>query len=541
MNVATANRLEILQIAESVAQEKMISPELVIEAMEDSMVKAAKMRFGNELDIRASIDRDSGNLTLTRIRTVVDRVEDRFLEIVLAEARLDDPDSKIGDEFIDELPPLEMGRIAAQSAKQVILQKVREAERERQYEEFKDRIGTIIVGTVKREEFGNIVLDIMRGEAILRRDQKIGRESYANGERLRAFISDVRRESRGPQIFLSRRDPEFMVELFRQEVPEIYDGIIEIRSVARDPGSRAKIAVVSYDSSIDPVGACVGMRGSRVQAVMNELQGERIDIIPWTENAVEFLVSALQPAKVSKVILDEEGFPKEVVVPEDQLSLAIGRRGQNVRLACHLTGLDISIMTEAEEMERRQAEFNARTLVLMAAIDVDEVFAQLLVAEGFDSLDYLASCHIDELTTIDGVDEATALELLSRAQRFVEKQNLAALANARTLGLEDNLAGFEGLSPKMLEALAKDGILTLEEFARCAAWELAGGFTVEDGKRKRDIGILEKFEVSTAEAEMLVMTARVEAGFLKPEDLEEFQQVEEEFAAANGSLDETWQ
>lgn len=528
MNIASANRLELLRIAETVAQEKMIDPEIVVEAMEESMAKAAKMRYGAELDIRASIDRGTGHLTLTRVRTVADEIENQHQEICVEEAELERPGAQVGDELVEELPPLDMGRIAAQSAKQVILQKVRDAERERQYEEFKDRIGTIVVGTVKREEFGNIVLEMTRGEAVLRRDQKIGRESYGNGERLRAFITDVRREQRGPQIFLSRTAPEFLVELFRMEVPEIYENIIEIRDVARDPGSRAKIAVVSYDSSIDPVGACVGMRGSRVQAVVNELQGERIDIIPWTDNLVEYIVTALQPATVSKVILDEEGLPKEVVVPDEQLSLAIGRRGQNVRLACQMTGLEISILTETDEMARRQADVAQRTRMLMTAIDVDEVFAQLLVAEGFDTLEYLASCEIEELRSIDGVDEDTAVELHLRASRFVEQENAEAMKRARDLGLQDSLAEFGGLSAKMLETLAEEGIFTLDELAMCADWELAGGFTVVDGKRQKDDGILEKYEVTLDEAKRLVMEARVAAGIVDPADL-----VEEEPDAAD--------
>ena len=520
MNIASANRLELLRIAEAVAQEKMIEREIVIEAMEESMSKAAKMRYGTELDIRAYLDRGTGDLTLTRVRTVVEEVENQFQEITLEKATDEKPDAKIGDELVDQLPPLEMGRIAAQSAKQVILQKVRDAERERQYEEFKDRIGTIIVGTVKREEFGNIVLDLSRGEAVLRRDQKIGRESYSNGERLRAYITDVRREQRGPQIFLSRVAPEFMVELFRVEVPEIYDGLIEIRGVARDPGSRAKIAVFSYEGSIDPVGACVGMRGSRVQAVVNELQGERIDIIPWTDDMIEFTLSALQPATVTKVILDEEGLPKEVVVPDEQFSLAIGRRGQNVRLASQLTGLDISIMTETDERERRQADVAERTQMLMDTIDIDEVFAHLLVGEGFDTLDYLASCEVEEIAGIEGVSESLAQEVQHRASRFVQKENEEAMERARELGLDDSLAYFAGLTEKMLMTLAEEGIVTLKDFAMCADWELAGGYTVVNGKRQKDVGILEKYEVTLEEAQQLVMEARIASGLVDASDLE---------------------
>jgi N utilization substance protein A len=418
------------------------------------------------------------------------------------------------------VPPVEMGRIAAQSAKQVILQKVREAERDRQYEEFKDRAGTIINGQVKREEYGNVIVDVGRGEAILRRNEKIGRESYRPNDRIRCFIKDVRREARGPQIFLSRTAPEFMAELFKMEVPEIYDGIIEIKAVARDPGSRAKIAVVSYDSGIDPVGACVGMRGSRVQAVVNELQGEKIDIIPWNEDVPTFLVNALQPAEVTKVVFDEEAERVEVVVPDEQLSLAIGRRGQNVRLASQLTGLDIDIMTEAEESERRQKEFEERTKLFMDTLDLDEFFAQLLVAEGFTNLEEVAYVEQDELLVIDGVDEGTAAELQARARDYLEAKAKAALEHARELGVEDSLVEFEGLTPQMIEALAEDGVKTLEDFATCADWELAGGWTTVDGERVKDDGLLEKFDVSLEEAQNLVMTARILLGWVDPADLE---------------------
>jgi len=382
MAITSANQLELLQTADAVAREKMIDPSLVIEAMEESLARAAKSRYGADLDIRVSIDRKTGRATFTRVRTVVgdDEVENDKAELTVAQARQYLEDPKVGDTIIDEVPPVEMGRIAAQSAKQVILQKVREAERERQYEEFKDRVGTIINGVVKREEYGNIIVDIGRGEGVLRRNDKIGRESYRNGDRIRCYIKDVRHEMRGPHVFLSRTAPEFMAELFKMEVPEIYDGIIEIKAVARDPGSRAKIAVISYDSSIDPVGACVGMRGSRVQAVVNELQGEKIDIIPWNEDAPTFLVNALQPAEVTKVVLDDDAGKIEVVVPDEQLSLAIGRRGQNVRLASQLTNLDIDILTEEEESKRRQAEFEERTKLFMDTLDLDEFFAQLLVS-----------------------------------------------------------------------------------------------------------------------------------------------------------------
>ncbi|MEM9031692.1 MAG: transcription termination factor NusA [Pseudomonadota bacterium] len=521
MPITSANQLELLQTAEAVAREKMIDPALVVEAMEESLSRAAKSRYGAEMDIRVSIDRKTGKATFTRVRTVV---EDELLENYQAEMTVEQAkqyleNPAVGDTFVEEVPPVDMGRIAAQSAKQVILQKVREAERDRQFEEFKDRAGTIINGIVKREEYGNIVVDVGAGEGVLRRNEKIGREAYRNGDRIRCYIKDVRREARGPQIFLSRTAPEFMAELFKMEVPEIYDGIIEIKAVARDPGSRAKIAVISYDSSIDPVGACVGMRGSRVQAVVNELQGEKIDIIPWNEDAPTFLVNALQPAEVSKVVLDEEAERIEVVVPEEQLSLAIGRRGQNVRLASQLTALDIDIMTEEEESARRQAEFEERTKLFVDTLDLDEFFAQLLVSEGFTSLEEVAYVEVDELLVIDGVDEGTASELQARARDYIDEQNRIALESARALGAEDSLIDFEGLSPQMVETLAKDGVKTLEDFATCADWELAGGWTVVDGERVKDDGLLEPFDMSLEEAQTMVMTARVLLGWVDPADL----------------------
>ncbi|MFO6464994.1 transcription termination factor NusA [Jannaschia sp. KMU-145] len=572
MAITSANQLELLQIADAVAREKMIDPGLVVEAMEESLARAAKSRYGADMDVQVSIDRKTGQATFTRVRTVV---EDDLLENEKAEmtgemagqtikAQGDDLfvgrktipiygeegkqiDSKVvnafhlrkptqadavmiegldqsiqpglGDVLIDQIPPVDMGRIAAQSAKQVILQKVREAERDRQFEEFKDRAGQIINGLVKREEYGNIIVDVGAGEAVLRRNDKIGRESYRPGDRIRVYIKDVRREQRGPQIFLSRTAPEFMEELFKMEVPEIYDGVIEIKACARDPGSRAKIAVISYDSSIDPVGACVGMRGSRVQAVVNELQGEKIDIIPWTDDAATFLVNALQPAEVTKVVIDEEAERIEVVVPEEQLSLAIGRRGQNVRLASQLTGLDIDILTEEEESKRRQAEFEERTKLFMDTLDLDEFFAQLLVSEGFTNLEEVAYVEVDELLVIDGVDEDTANELQARARDYLEAQNAKALAAAREAGLQDDLAGFEGLTPQMLEALTKDGVTTLEEFATCADWELAGGYTIENGERVKDDGLLEPFDVSLEEAQDMIMTARVMLGWVTPEEV----------------------
>ncbi len=543
MAITSANQLELLQTAEAVAREKMIDPELVIEAMEDSLARAAKSRYGAEMDIRVRIDRKTGNATFTRVRTVAEdeAVENYQAEFTVAQARpyfeaqksaasywtrdgarIEDfaGGPQIGDVFQEQVPPVELGRIAAQSAKQVILQRVREAERDRQYEEFKDRAGTIINGIVKREEYGNIIVDVGRGEAILRRNEKIGRESYRPNDRIRAYVKDVRRETRGPQIFLSRTDPQFMAELFKMEVPEIYDGVIEIKAVARDPGSRAKIAVISYDNSIDPVGACVGMRGSRVQAVVGELQGEKIDIIPWNEDQATFLVNALQPAEVAKVVVDEDAGKIEVVVPDEQLSLAIGRRGQNVRLASQLTGLDIDILTEEEESKRRQAEFNSRTQLFMDSLDLNEFFAQLLVAEGFTNLEEVAYVDLDELLAIEGVDEGTAEELQARARDYLEAANKKALENARALGAEDSLIEFDGLTPQMVEALVKDGVKTLEDFATCADWELAGGWTTVDGQRVKDDGLLEPLGVSLEEAQTLVMTARIQLGWVDPAELE---------------------
>ncbi|MEO0387717.1 MAG: transcription termination factor NusA [Pseudomonadota bacterium] len=400
----------------------------------------------------------------------------------------------------------------------------------RQYEEFKDRVGEIINGLVTREEYGNVIVEVGRGEAVLRRDQKIGREAFRTGDRIRAYIRDVRSEVRGPQIFLSRTAPEFMAELFKMEVPEIYDGIIDIKAVARDPGSRAKIGVISYDNSIDPVGACVGMRGSRVQAVVNELQGEKIDIIPWNEDTPTFLVNALQPAEVSKVVFDDDAERVEVVVPDEQLSLAIGRRGQNVRLASQLTGLDIDIMTEAQESERRQAEFAERSQLFMDTLNVDEMVAQLLVSEGFATLEEVAYVESDELSGIDGFDEDTAEELQARARESLEEINAKAMERAREMGVEDSLVAFDGLTPQMIEALAEDGVKTLEDFATCADWELAGGVTIVDGKRQKDEGLLEKFDMDLAEAQHLIMGARLQLGWVTQE------QLDEDAAAAEAAL-----
>lgn len=537
MAITSANQLELLQTAEAVGREKGIDPGLVVEAMEESLARAAKSRYGAEMDIRVSIDRKTGRATFTRVRTVVEdeELENYQAEMTVQQAKQYLENPEVGDTYVEEVPAVELGRISAQSAKQVILQKIREAERDKQYEEYKDAAGTIINAPVKREEYGNVIVELKAGEGVLRRNEKIGRESYRAGDRIRCYIKDVRREPRGPQVFLSRTAPEFMAELFKMEVPEIYEGIIEIKAVARDPGSRAKIAVISYDGSIDPVGACVGMRGSRVQAVVNELQGEKIDIIPWNEDMPTFLVNALQPAEVSKVVFDEDAERIEVVVPEEQLSLAIGRRGQNVRLASQLTGLDIDILTEAEESARRQKEFEERTKLFVAALDLDEFFAQLLVAEGFTNLEEVAYVELDELLVIDGVDEDTANELQARARDVIEEQNRKAIEEARELGAEDSLIGFDGLSPQMVLALAKDSVLTLEDFATCADWELAGGWTVVDGERSKDDGVLEPFDVSLEEAQDMVMTARVMLGWVDPDDL--IPEAGEDAAEAEGEDD----
>ena len=523
MAITSANRLELLQIADSVAREKMIDPDLVLQAMEESYAKAAKSKYGAELDIRAFIDRKSGELEMTRVRVVVEgsEAENMYTEMTVEEAKAHKDNPSVGDLIIYKLPPMDFGRIGAQSAKQVILQKVREAERDRQYEEFKDRQGEIINGLVKRVEYGNVIVDVGRGEAVCRRDQLVNREMFRNGDRIRAFIKEVRSEMRGPQIFLSRTAPEFMAELFKMEVPEIYDGIIEIKAVARDPGSRAKIGVISFDSSIDPVGACVGMRGSRVQAVVNELGGEKIDIIPWNEDAPTFLVNALQPAEVSKVVLDEDAERIEVVVPDEQLSLAIGRRGQNVRLASQLTGLDIDIMTETDESERRQKEFEERSQLFMDTMNVDEVVAQLLVSEGFSSLEEVAYVETDELLVIEGFDQDTVDELQARARESLDEINSKSIAESRELGVTQDLIDFEGLSPQMLVALGKDDVKSLEDFATCADWELAGGYTTVDGERHKDEGVLESFEVNIQEAQDMIMRARLQIGWVTEEQLAE--------------------
>ncbi|MEI2300095.1 transcription termination factor NusA [Ensifer sp. MJa1] len=515
----SANRLELLQIADAVAREKVIDREIVLAAMADAIQKAARSRYGSESNIRADINSKTGEIRLQRLLEVVEKADDYSTQIPLELARDRNPDAKLGDFIADPLPPMDFGRIAAQSAKQVIVQKVREAERDRQFDEFKDRVGEIVNGTVKRVEYGNVIVDLGRGEGIIRRDEMIPRENMRYGDRVRAFVYDVRREQRGPQIFLSRTHPQFMVKLFTMEVPEIYDGIIQIKSVARDPGSRAKIAVVSNDSSIDPVGACVGMRGSRVQAVVGELQGEKIDIIPWSQDPASFIVNALQPAEVAKVVLDEDAERIEVVVPDEQLSLAIGRRGQNVRLASQLTGWDIDILTEQEESERRQKEFTERTNLFMDALDVDEMVGQVLASEGFAAVEELAYVDLDEIASIDGFDEETATEIQTRAREFLEKLEAELDAKRRELGVADELRSIDGLTSQMLVALGEEGIKTVEDFAGCAADDLVGWSERKDGETKRFEGTFSKFDVSRTEAEAMIVQARLAAGWITEEDL----------------------
>ena len=525
----SANRLELLQIADAVAREKVIDRQIVIEAMEDAIQKAARSRYGSETNVKAEINTKTGEIRLSRLLQVVEEVENTSTEIGLEPAQERNLEAQLGDYISEPLPPLDFGRIAAQSAKQVIVQKVREAERDRQFDEYKDRIGEICSGVIKRVEYGNVIVDMGRAEAIVRRDELIPREAFRTGDRIRAYIYDVRREQRGPQIFLSRTHPQFMAKLFAQEVPEIYDSIIEIRSVARDPGSRAKIAVISSDASIDPVGACVGMRGSRVQAVVGELQGEKIDIIPWSADPATFIVNALQPAEVAKVVLDEDAQRIEVVVPDEQLSLAIGRRGQNVRLASQLTGWDIDIMTEADESERRQKEFAERSQLFMEALNVDEMVGQLLASEGFASVEEVAYVEPEEVATIEGFDLETAEEIQARGREHLEEQEARYDVERKELGVADELRSIDGINTAMMVALGKDEVCTVEDFAGCATDDLIGWSERKDGEVVRHAGALSEFDISRQEAETMIMTARVAAGWIDAADLvEEETDVEDE-------------
>ena len=529
----SANRLELLQIAESVAREKSIDRTIVIAAMEDAIQKAAKSRYGSDNEIRAEISQETGEILLTRLLEIVETVNMEATQISLKEARRRNKASQLGDYIAEELPPLDFGRVAAQNAKQVIVQKVREAERERQFEEYKDRISEIVNGIVKRVEYGNIIVDLGRGEAIVRRDEALPRENFRYGDRVRAYIYDVRSEQRGPQIFLSRTRSEFMAKLFAQEVPEIYDSIVEIKSVARDPGSRAKIAVLSNDSAIDPVGACVGMRGSRVQAVVNELQGEKIDIIQWSPDAATFIVNALAPAEVVKVVLDEDAERIEVVVPDTQLSLAIGRRGQNVRLASQLTGWDIDILTEAEESERRQSEFAERSAMFMEALDVDEVIAQLLASEGFSSVEEAAFVEISEIANIEGFDEETGQEIQTRAREFLERREQELDKKRKKLGVEDAMAEIPGMTMEMMVALGENRVKTVEDFAGSVTEDLIGWYEKVDDESVRQAGYFDDLGTSKPDAEAMIMAARVQVGWITEEDLQPKAEVESEDAEAS--------
>lgn len=522
----SANRLELLQIADAVAREKSIEKEIVIEAIEEAIQKAARSRYGAEHDIRVHIDQRSGEMTITRVVTVVadGTVENTYAEQSLTDALKGDKEAALGKTYTEILPPFEFGRVQTQMARQVVTHKVREAERERQYEEFKDRISEVINGTVKRVEYGNVIVDLGRGEGIMRRDQAIPRENFQIGDRVRAYIYDVRREVKGPQIMLSRAHGGFLAKLFAQEVPEVYDGVIEIRAVARDPGSRAKMAVISNDSSIDPVGACVGMRGSRVQAVVAELQGEKIDIIQWSPDEPTFIVNALAPAEVTKVVMDEEDERVEVVVPDEQLSLAIGRRGQNVRLASQLTGWQIDIMTESQESERRQREFTERTALFQEALDVDEVIAQLLVTEGFAAVEDVAFVEADEIASIEGFDDDTAEELQARARDYLEREAAELDAKRRELGIDDALTEVEGLTMPMVIALGTGGVKTVEDLADLVPDDLRGWYEAKGGERVRQSGLLESFTLSPEDAEALIMRARVLMGWIEaPQDAEDIE------------------
>ena len=487
-------RPELLQIAESVAREKSIDQNIVIEAMENAIQSAAKRKYGQELEIRAGINRKSGEIEIARVLKVVEEVDNKAIEITLEEGKKRDNSANIGDYFYEPLPPIELGRVAAQTAKQVIVQKVRDAEREKQYEEFKDRVGEVVNGLVKRVEYGNVIVDLGRGEAFIRRDDVIPRETFRPGDRIRSWISEVKQEQRGPQVYLSRTANEFMSKLFTQEVPEIYDGIIQIISVARDPGSRAKISVLSKDNSIDPVGACVGMRGSRVQAVVAELQNEKIDIIPYSEDVPTYLVNALAPAEVTKVVLDEEEKKVEIVVPDEQLSLAIGRRGQNVRLACQLTGWDIDILTEGSESERRQSEMKNISQLFIDKLNVDEVIAQVLVTEGFSSLEAVAYVPISDLIEIEGFDEKIAEELRERALASLKEKEESLKNDIEKMGISNELSEFEGLNPSILVKLGNANIKTIDNLADLASDELKE--------------ILEDISITSKEADEIIMRAR---------------------------------
>ncbi len=537
----SANRQELLQIADAVAREKQIDKSVVLASIEEAVQKAARSRYGADHDIRVRVDPRTGEMTITRYVTVVpdEELENEYAQRGLTEALREDKDAFVGKTYEEVLPPFELGRVQSQMARQVVTHKVREAERERQYDEFKDRVGEIVNGTVKRVEYGNVIVDLGRGEGIMRRDQSIPREAFQVNDRIRAYIYDVRRETKGPQIMLSRAHGGFMAKLFAQEVPEVYDGVIEIKSVARDPGSRAKMAVLSNDNSIDPVGACVGMRGSRVQAVVGELQGEKIDIIQWSPDEATFIVNALAPAEVSKVVLDEEEDRVEVVVPDEQLSLAIGRRGQNVRLASQLTGWQVDIITESQDSERRQKEFAERTALFQEALDADEVIAQLLVTEGFSTVEDLAYVDQMEIAAIEGFDEDTAAELQARARDYLERFEAEQNAKRVELGVEDEVLNVPGITLPMAVALGEAGVKTVEDLADLATDEVRGGFEQRGAEKVRVPGALESFSLSVADAEALILNARIAAGWIEapePEEAYEESEVSYEEEGANDAI-----
>ena len=517
----SANRLELLQIADAVARDKSIDKSIVISAMEDALQKAAKTRYGSENEIRAEIDTKTGQTNIARLLEVVKIVENYATEIDLESARKINKEAEIGDFISEDLPPIEFGRIAAQGAKQVIFQKVRDAERDRQFEEFKDKVGEVVSGIVKRVEYGNAIIDLGRNEAVIRRDELLPRETFRNGDRVLAFIQDVRREQRGPQIFLSRTNNTFMAKLFMQEVPEIYDGIVEIIAVARDPGSRAKIAVHTTDNSIDPVGACVGMRGSRVQSVVNELQGEKIDIVKWSPDVATFIISALAPAEATKVVLDEDLERIEVVVPDDHLSLAIGRRGQNVRLASQLTKWDIDILTEAEESERRQSEFNEKSEIFINALDVDEMIAQLLVSEGFLSIEDLDYVELSEISNIEGFDDDTAIEIQSRARTYLEEEKAKQDQKRKDLGVSDDIEKIDGMTLNMLVVLGENKVKSLDDFADFSTDELYGWVDKTDLGSKKQKGLFSDFDISREAIEKMILDARLKLGWIEEKSSEE--------------------
>ena len=504
------DKLELIRIAEAVANEKSIDKEIVLGSMETAIQKAALTKFGNDNNIKVEIDRESGNIKIQKVITIVEKVEDPSKEIDLNNAKLLDKkqDLKVGDEIFEELPQIDFGRIAAQSAKQVISFKVREAEKDRQYSEFVDKEGQILSGIIKRLEYGNVIVDLGRAEAVIKKDELIPREILKIGDRVKAYCYEVKKELKGHQIFLSRAHPQFLARLFFQEVPEIYEGVIEIKSVARDPGSRAKICVFSKDTSIDPVGACVGMRGSRVQTIVNELQGEKIDIIKWTEDLPTLISESLSPAEIQKVLIDQESKRIEVILSEENLSKAIGRRGQNVRLASKLTNFEIDILTDQEDSERRQAEFKDRTEMLIKNLEVDETLAQLLVSEGFQSIEDISNLNPEDISKIEAIDDETAKELINRSKETIIKEKEEISKKLKELGLEDSLINLKGITQGMLVILGQKNIKKLKDFADLSSDELIGGFDEIKGKKIRVEGYLEEFSLSREEADQLIMNAR---------------------------------